>query len=128
VGVIIIAKGLHDLLPCKVLPLALKLCLGGLEVHLLSLQVFCLLVKVVRAAVGTQVRWCELSFHLREMRCEGQPSMLLESYSSPPPERISRKVHSKGTSVRAMSERMALWGASQLMRCSSSSWKDASAF
>jgi hypothetical protein len=48
------------LLPCKVLPLALELCLCGLEVHLLSSQAIHLLLKVVRAAVGTQVRRHEL--------------------------------------------------------------------
>jgi hypothetical protein len=40
----------HDLLPRKVLPLALELCLGGLQVHLLSSQVVYLLMKVGHAA------------------------------------------------------------------------------
>jgi hypothetical protein len=36
VGVFVIAKRVCGLLPRKVLPLALELCLGGLQVHLPS--------------------------------------------------------------------------------------------
>jgi hypothetical protein len=50
------------------------------------------------------------------------------TYSGPFLERISRKARSEGTSVLAEPERMVLHGTSQLMRCSSSSWKDATAF
>ena len=44
------------------------------------------------------------------------------------PERISRKVRNEETSFPAVLDRLALRGASQLTRCSSSSWKDAAAF
>jgi hypothetical protein len=53
--------------------------------------------------------------------------MSSESYSGSFPERISRKVCSEGMSVPTTPEKMALLGASWLMRCSSSSWKDAAA-
>jgi hypothetical protein len=59
VGIVVIAKRVRGSLRRKVLPLALELCLGGLQVHLLSAQVVCLLLKVGHAAVGTLVRWCE---------------------------------------------------------------------
>ena len=51
------------MLPCKGLVLALVLCLDGLQVHLPSLQVVHLLLKVGRIAVGTLVLWRE-SRHL----------------------------------------------------------------
>ena len=47
------------MLPRKVLPLALELYLGGLVVHLSSMQVIHHLLKVVHASMGTQVRWHE---------------------------------------------------------------------
>ena len=58
-GIIIIAERVHGSLLCKVLPLALKLCLNGFPVHLQSLQASGLLPNVVRAAAGTLVRWRE---------------------------------------------------------------------
>jgi hypothetical protein len=57
-SVIIIAERVHGLLPCKVPPLALELCLGGLHVHLPSAEAVHLL-KVGRAVAGTLVQWCE---------------------------------------------------------------------
>jgi hypothetical protein len=56
VAIIIVAERVCGLLPCKVLPLALELCLGGLQVHLPSVQVVWLLLKVGHAAVGTLVQ------------------------------------------------------------------------
>ena len=58
-GVVVIER-VQGLLWCKVLRLALELCLSGLQVHLLSMQVVRLLLKVGRTAVRTLVRWCEL--------------------------------------------------------------------
>jgi hypothetical protein len=37
VGIIVVDRGLRGLLPWKILPLALELYLGGLQVHLQSL-------------------------------------------------------------------------------------------
>jgi hypothetical protein len=54
-GVVVLARRLHDLLPCKVLPLVLDLCINGLQVHLSSLEASSLLPKVVRTAAGTLV-------------------------------------------------------------------------
>jgi hypothetical protein len=45
-GVVDITKRVCGVLPHKVLPLALELYLGGLQVHLSSAQVVCLLLKV----------------------------------------------------------------------------------
>jgi hypothetical protein len=59
IGVVLIAKRVHGSLPCKDLPLALKLYLGGLQVHLLSLQVILLPLEVGRTATGTLVWWHE---------------------------------------------------------------------
>jgi hypothetical protein len=59
VGIVVIAERVHGSLPRKVLPLALELCLGGLQVHLPSVQVVCLLLKVGHMAVGTLVQRCE---------------------------------------------------------------------
>ena len=59
-GIVIVAMRVRGLLPCKVPPLALELYLGGLHVHLPSPQAICLLLKVVRMATGTQVRWHDL--------------------------------------------------------------------
>jgi hypothetical protein len=59
VDVIVVIERVHNLLPCKVLPLALELCLGSLQVHLSTLQAVRLLQKVGRAAAGTPVRWHE---------------------------------------------------------------------
>ena len=47
------------MLSCKVLPLALELCHGGLQVHLPRTQMFRLLLKVGRVATGTLVRQCD---------------------------------------------------------------------
>ena len=47
----------------KVLPFMLELYLGGLQVHLPSLQAIRLLLKVVHAATGAQV-WCRDLGHL----------------------------------------------------------------
>jgi hypothetical protein len=58
-GIIVIAERVRGLLPCKVLPLTLELCLGGLQVHLPSAQAVHLLLKVGRVATGTLVRWHE---------------------------------------------------------------------
>ena len=49
------------------LPLALDLCLSGLEVHLLSSQVIRLLLKVVRMAMGTLVWWCDFEHLLNRI-------------------------------------------------------------
>jgi hypothetical protein len=59
-GVVIVGSGLRHLLPRKLLPLVLELCLSGLQIHLLSLQASCLLTKVVRPVAGTLVRRHEL--------------------------------------------------------------------
>jgi hypothetical protein len=48
-GVVVVDRRLRSLLPRKVLPLALKLWLGGLQVHLPNSQAIRLLLKVVRA-------------------------------------------------------------------------------
>jgi hypothetical protein len=58
-GIVIIAERVHILLPHKVLPLVLELCLGGLQVHLPSSQAVRLLLEVGHVAVGTLVRRCE---------------------------------------------------------------------
>ena len=47
------------MLPHKVLPLALELFLDGLQVHLPSLQMVRLLLKVGHVARGTLVQWHE---------------------------------------------------------------------
>jgi hypothetical protein len=46
VGIIIIAERVRGLLPRKVLPSALELCLGGLQVHLPSTQAVRLLLRL----------------------------------------------------------------------------------
>ena len=58
VGVIIV-ETVHGLLPHKVPPLALELCLGGLQVHLPSAQAVRLLLKVGHVTTRTLVRWHE---------------------------------------------------------------------
>jgi hypothetical protein len=65
VGIVIIVERMHCSLPCKVLPLVLELCLGGLLVHLPSAQAVRLLLKVGRTAVGTLVWWHEPRHLLR---------------------------------------------------------------
>jgi hypothetical protein len=55
VGVVVIER-VHVLLPRKVPPLAHELCLGGLQVHLPSVQAVLLLLKVGHAAIGTLVQ------------------------------------------------------------------------
>ena len=52
-GVVVIIERVRGLLPCKVLPLALELCLGGPQVHLPGSQAVCILLKVGHAAMGT---------------------------------------------------------------------------
>ena len=54
-GVVVIER-VQGLLWCKVLRLALELCLSGLQVHLLSMQVVRLLLKVGHTATGTLVQ------------------------------------------------------------------------
>jgi hypothetical protein len=49
----------------KVLPLTLELYLGGLQVHLSSVQAVRLLLKVGYATMGTLVWWCEPGCLLR---------------------------------------------------------------
>jgi hypothetical protein len=58
-GIVVIAERVCGLLPCKVLPLAYEVCLGGLQVHLPSSQVVRLLLKVGHVPAGTLVRWHE---------------------------------------------------------------------
>jgi hypothetical protein len=65
VGVVIIAERVHSLLPRKVLPLALELCLGDLQVHLPRVQAVRLLLKVGHVAVGTLVQQHEPMHLLR---------------------------------------------------------------
>jgi len=55
-GVVVVAETVHGLLPCKVLPLTLYLCLGGFLVHLQSMQAVCHLLKVGHMTTGTLVR------------------------------------------------------------------------
>jgi hypothetical protein len=55
VGIVVIAERIRGSLPCKVLPLVLELCLGGLQVHLPSAQAVHLLLKVGHVAAGTLV-------------------------------------------------------------------------
>jgi hypothetical protein len=56
-GVVVVDRRLRSLLPRKVLPLALKLWLGGLQVHLPNSQAIRLLLKVVRARLqATELR------------------------------------------------------------------------
>jgi hypothetical protein len=58
-GIVVIVERVRGLLPHKVPPLALKLCLGGLQVHLPSSQAVRLLLKVGHTATGTLVWRCE---------------------------------------------------------------------
>jgi hypothetical protein len=58
-GIVIIAERVRILLSRKVLPLVLELYLGGLQVHLSSLQAVRLFLEVGHVAVGTLVRRCE---------------------------------------------------------------------
>ena len=58
-GIVIVAKRVHDLLPYKVLPFALELYLSGLQVHLPSVQAVHLLLKVGHVDTRTLVLWRE---------------------------------------------------------------------
>jgi hypothetical protein len=51
----LVQASLLSLRGCKVLPLTLELCLGGLQVHLPRAQAVCLLLKVGHAAARTLV-------------------------------------------------------------------------
>jgi hypothetical protein len=64
-GIVVVTERVCGFLLCKVLPLMLELCLGGLQVHLLSAQAVYLLLKVGHVAVGTLVRRHELGCLLR---------------------------------------------------------------
>ena len=135
-GVVIIDRGLHGLLPRKLLPLELELCLDNFQVHLPSLQASRLLPKVVRTATGTLVRRHEPERLLRQNldidvvahAWRGLVVDVVGVVLRSIPRRTSRKAQSEGTLVPTMPERMMLYGASRLMRCSYSSWKDTTAF
>ena len=58
-------QGLRGSVSHKPPPLGLELCLGGLQVHLPSMQVVCLLLKVGHVATGTLVRRHEPGLLLR---------------------------------------------------------------